>query len=98
MSVNGSEVLNVPHEQTIKHLQSNPKTVDIVVSREVATPHAPEEVTVEIAFKKGVNGSLGFSIAGGTDDAIEVHVMYHGCCELIGVAGRRSKHLHHQDH
>ena len=72
VSVNTHDVSNVPHEQTIKHLQANPKTVDIVVSREVSTPHAPEEVAVEIAFKKGANGSLGFSIAGGTDDAIEV--------------------------
>ena len=44
ISVNTNDVTNVPHEETIRHLQSNPKVVDIVVSREVSIPQAPTEV------------------------------------------------------
>eukprot|EP00053_Salpingoeca_punica_P018326 m.179328 g.179328 ORF g.179328 m.179328 type:complete len:1243 (+) comp17406_c0_seq6:229-3957(+) len=66
LEVNGLNVQNVSHEEVIRALQQNPNGVRLVVSR---LP-APVEETVEIAFEKGPGG-LGFSIAGGTDDANE---------------------------
>ena len=76
VQVNGNSVENVTHELSVKYLQSNPEGVVLVVSREVAIPHAPEEVIIEVSFKKAANGSLGFSIAGGTDDSIEVRALF----------------------
>eukprot|EP00042_Codosiga_hollandica_P034478 m.241308 g.241308 ORF g.241308 m.241308 type:complete len:1061 (-) comp54421_c0_seq1:287-3469(-) len=71
LQVNDVDVTSVLHAEAVRALQSNPKGVQLTVSRDVPVQHAEEQVIQEISFKKASHENLGFSIAGGTDDAIE---------------------------
>eukprot|EP00051_Salpingoeca_urceolata_P029687 m.490680 g.490680 ORF g.490680 m.490680 type:complete len:1184 (+) comp28474_c0_seq1:274-3825(+) len=72
LQVNGHSLDMVTHDEAVKLLQQDDTQVQLFVSRLVDPPSSIiQEMFIDIAFKRGPNGGLGFSIAGGKDDCVE---------------------------
>lgn len=69
VEVNGYSLLTVTHDEAVQYLQSDSSGVHLVVERLFDTTSL--ETCLDISFKKGLVGGLGFSIAGGIDDCVE---------------------------